>query len=266
MNNLIYIQAQGATTIIQAPLCKDGCWRMKFGHNRTFEANERLERKYCTFVYTPYHCNNGEAARWIQGNHYDLAPDEIDEFVAKFKEAHPLTKVTDLQVETLLATDDEGYCRIESPYFRNAIKLTAKQERELVEMLKFNRIPADFPVSVAYRTGINALEVYFEWYCKHYGIEAKYKKYEKTKNYELAYQFCLIHGFNEGWLSQATLSCARTLNDLNPEDREAPGWFGKSLTYGNGLKGLELALGVGWIAWLIGLAYLIIITFLTITK
>lgn len=258
MNNLIYIQAQDATTVIQASLSENGRWVMKFGRNRIFSVTEELERKYCTLVYTPYYSNKGDIARWLQGNYEGLGPDEIDDFVAQFKMAHPLTKSSSPQLETLLATDEDGYCVLSSPTFRGDVKLSAKRERDLVEIIWAERIAPDFPVSVAYKNKLDALESYFDWHCGYYGVTTKYKRDANNAGVELAYHFCLLHGFNENWLECSVLSCARTKNDLRPEDREPRGWFGATCIVSELNKEGDMSICLGWVSFLIGLLVLIL--------
>lgn len=188
MDNYIIVQHESAKIALEAAKDKTGVGKLQFGHGRVAEYTAIIESELCSMVYSLG--LHDDLARWLNSWFDCLGPDEIDDFCSQFKKAHTLTKVEYNWRHIPTIATENSYCEIESPIFKSPVKLTLKQEMELLETIFI------FNAEKPGQTILSRVESFFNKYCSKYGVSAQYKRDISNQAHELAWHFCLIHGIS----------------------------------------------------------------------
>lgn len=217
MRKYMYLQRQQARVDLLYN-SKTQEYIQKFGEGRELSFTPWSEKEFCTLVYTDELWE--ELTNALSNCIDDLGPDEMEDFADRFREAHPLVPVENVMECIRTCVVDEGYCILQSPLFRQEVKLTIAQEQELLNVIATRHRPpgddkyADFS-RLTDKDGVTiyqALEGYFKWHCSKYGVKARYKKDVKIQEHELTYHFCVTHGID--WWYATNKLIKPSLGDL----------------------------------------------------
>jgi hypothetical protein len=135
-------------------------------------------------VTMTYLGNKDVIARNLRSIYSEIAPDEIDHFIDVVKKDHPLEHILFNWSDIPLYATDNSYCEMNIWLYKQPIKLTLRQEKELLGIVQDKLVCKKKRI-------IN----WFKKYRQEYGIDAKLKRDKEIQDEELAALFCLIHGF-----------------------------------------------------------------------
>lgn len=191
MNEYVVIQSVSAQVQLKSAKSKVKQYQIKFG-DRLCEMSHFIESWIATAVYS-YSGKSGVAA-WLREIYSDIGPDEIDLFVSKFKEEHPLQTVEYSYDAIPVIATDKTYCEMALGMFKSPVKLTMNQELELLDIIKTDHEK---------RSKYNRMLSWFTNFCKEYGYESKFKRDRGGEANEMAWGFCMCHGLDIDVLKRA---------------------------------------------------------------
>ena len=184
MNEYVVIQSASAKVQLKSAKSKAKQYQIKFGE-RLCEMSHFIESWIVTAVYS--YSGRGCVAGWLRDIYPDIGPDEIDAFIATFKEDHPLQSIEyTYDLVPTIATKNT-YCEMVLSIFKTPVKLTLEQEMELLDIVKTDH---------ERRTKYSRLLSWFNKFCKDYGYESRFKRDRGNEANEMAWGFCVCHGLD----------------------------------------------------------------------
>lgn len=184
MNDYILIQSVKAKTNLKSACSKSKMYTIQFG-DRACRLSHYVESWIATDIQT--YSGRQRIARWLRQLFQDIRPDEIDSFLEKFIEEHPLEHTSyGFDLIPLIATEDDC-CEMSLSIYKGPVFLTIQQEQQLIQLLQepYNKF-----------SKFTELENWFENYRRKYGYQTRLKRDQHTQNYELAWGFCVYHGLD----------------------------------------------------------------------
>lgn len=162
-------------------LAQNGIWKFKLS-DINWCLSDSLERYYAYLIFCEQ--NYGELSRALRLMDRHITTIEIDEFVQYFCIKHPAeNECCSLSNIPIYATDTAPL-KFPTP-FGYDIDLTISQESELLSKIQKQE-----------GNVVGALESWFSWYIRHYGLSPKLKRDIPIQGWEIARMFCIQHGIN----------------------------------------------------------------------
>lgn len=167
---------------IKVPLlAKNGIWKFKLS-DINWRLSDSLERYYAYLIFCGQ--NYGELSRSLRLMDRHITTIEIDKFVQYFRSKHPAENECFSLSDIPIYATDIAPLKFPTP-FGYDIDLTISQESELLSKIQKQE-----------GNVVGALEHWFNWYIRHYGLSPKLKRDIPIQGWEIARMFCLQHGIN----------------------------------------------------------------------
>lgn len=167
---------------IKVPLlAQNGIWKFKLS-DINWRLSDSLERYYAYLIFCDQ--NYGELSRALRLMDRHITSIEIDEFVQYFRTKHPVEKECFSWCNIPIYATDITPLKFPTP-FGYDVDLTKSQELELLSKIQKQE-----------GNVVGALEYWFNWYIKQYGLSPKLKRDIPIQAWEIARMFCIQHGIN----------------------------------------------------------------------